>query len=126
MAPMLRRSSPLILLLFAACQDPARENSLAPRAPVVEASATAESSPDAGAPIVVALMDPNFVTEKVTGEAHAMGTHVGYAAYTTPKVNGDAARKAFDAATLEIERIENVMDDVEARHRHFEGERGGR
>lgn len=38
-----------------------------------------------------------------------MGTHLGYAAYTNPKVDAPTAHRAFDAATAEIERIEAMM-----------------
>jgi thiamine biosynthesis lipoprotein len=50
-----------------------------------------------------------FVPEKVTGEGHAMGTHLSFAAYTSPDRDGAAMRAAFDAATAEIVRIEKVM-----------------
>ena len=48
--------------------------------------------------------------EKVTGEGQAMGTHLAYAAFTTPAL--DAARVSaplFDAATAEIVRLEKLM-----------------
>lgn len=38
-----------------------------------------------------------------------MGTHIAYAAFTTPTVNADATNRAFDAATQEIKRIETLM-----------------
>jgi FAD:protein FMN transferase len=49
------------------------------------------------------------VAEKVTSEGHAMGTHLAYAAYTTPVVDAAHIRTAFDAATAEIVRLEGLM-----------------
>ena len=50
-----------------------------------------------------------FAAEKVTGEAHAMGTHLAYAAYTAPGIDAARVRSAFDAATAEIQRLEGLM-----------------
>ncbi len=50
-----------------------------------------------------------FVPEKITGEAHAMGTHLAYAAFTTPVVDAARVRVLFDAATAEIVRLEKLM-----------------
>jgi thiamine biosynthesis lipoprotein len=38
-----------------------------------------------------------------------MGTHLGMVAFTTPTVDEAAVRRAFDAATQEIERLEQLM-----------------
>jgi FAD:protein FMN transferase len=38
-----------------------------------------------------------------------MGTHLAYAAFTTPSVDADRVRGLFDAATAEIVRIEKLM-----------------
>jgi thiamine biosynthesis lipoprotein len=38
-----------------------------------------------------------------------MGTHLAYAAFTTPAIDAARVRTAFDAATAEIVRIENLM-----------------
>lgn len=51
----------------------------------------------------------SFVPERVTGDGKAMGTHVVFAAYTTPSVDAAKARAAFDAALAEIRRIETLM-----------------
>jgi thiamine biosynthesis lipoprotein len=64
---------------------------------------TANVDPDASA------APPSFVAEKVTAEAHAMGTHLAYAAFTTPSVDATHARAAFEAATAEIKRLEGLM-----------------
>jgi FAD:protein FMN transferase len=50
-----------------------------------------------------------FVPEKVTGEDRAMGTHLAYASFTTPSVDGARLHGLFDAATAEIRRLEKLM-----------------
>jgi thiamine biosynthesis lipoprotein len=50
-----------------------------------------------------------FVPERIRGEGAAMGTHVAFAAYTTPSVDGAATHAAFDAALAEIKRVEALM-----------------
>jgi thiamine biosynthesis lipoprotein len=45
----------------------------------------------------------------VTGEDHAMGTHLAYAAFTSPSVDEARLHALFDAATAEIRRIEKLM-----------------
>ncbi len=47
--------------------------------------------------------------EKVTAEGHAMGTHLAFAAFTCPGVDGTKVREAFAKATAEIRRIEELM-----------------
>ena len=46
-----------------------------------------------------------------------MGTHLSMVAYTTPKVDEDSVHRAFEAATVEIERIEELDDDMAPRQR---------
>ena len=43
-----------------------------------------------------------FVPERVTGTGHAMGTHLSFAAFTTPALDAGKLHAAFDAATDEI------------------------
>jgi FAD:protein FMN transferase len=50
-----------------------------------------------------------FVPEKVTGEDHAMGTHLAYASFTTPQFDAARLHGLFDAATAEIRRLERLM-----------------
>jgi thiamine biosynthesis lipoprotein len=69
-------------------------------------AATLESPYRSAAP---AAAPPPFVAERVTAEARAMGTHLAYAAFTTPEVDAAHARSAFDAATAEIKRLERLM-----------------
>lgn len=61
-------------------------------------SDTAATVPTAGTGV---LANP-FVAEKVTGEDHAMGTHLAYASFTTPSLDAGRLHAAFDAATAEI------------------------
>lgn len=60
-----------------------------------------EPPPDAG--------ERAFVAERVHGQGAAMGTHVTFAAYTTPSTDARKTRAAFDAAIEEIKRIEALM-----------------
>lgn len=110
MAPaMSGRISPtffmMAFLVCAGCQETSQHGG-APQlpAPVVEASA----STDAAAAPTVAAAGP-FVPEKVAVEGHAMGTHLSYAAYTTPTLDAATIKAAFEKATAEIERIEALM-----------------
>jgi thiamine biosynthesis lipoprotein len=45
----------------------------------------------------------------VTGEDHAMGTHLAYASFTTATVDATRLHALFDAATAEIRRLETLM-----------------
>ncbi len=63
-----------------------------------------EPLPPSAAPAAVP-----FVSEKVTGEGHAMGTHLAYAAFTTPTLDAAHVHALFDAATAEIVRLEKLM-----------------
>jgi thiamine biosynthesis lipoprotein len=67
------------------------------------APSTAADSGARGAPA------GRFVTERVQGEGTAMGTHLAFAAYTTPTVDAKKAHDAFDAAIAEIKRVEAIM-----------------
>jgi thiamine biosynthesis lipoprotein len=50
-----------------------------------------------------------FSPQKVTGEGRAMGTHLAYAAFTTPTLDAARVQALFDAATAEIIRLEKLM-----------------
>jgi thiamine biosynthesis lipoprotein len=50
-----------------------------------------------------------FVPERTWNEGSAMGTHVGVAAYTTPKVDKAGVTRAFEQALAEIKRVEALM-----------------
>jgi len=67
-------------------------------------------------PVVPALPDPPpapppppFAPERVHGEGAAMGTHLAFAAYTTPTADAKKVRQTFDAAIAEIKRVEALM-----------------
>jgi thiamine biosynthesis lipoprotein len=96
---------PLAASLSAGCHEqpstPApipSTHELAPE-PAVHGDAAAPAAPPA-AP---------FEARKVGGEGKAMGTHLTFAAYTTPSLDEAALHRAFDAAIAEIERIEALM-----------------
>jgi thiamine biosynthesis lipoprotein len=93
-------------LALVACRDqaPADPHALVP--PDVP-GVVADGSPPK--PSVVPVEAAAFVPEKVVGEGHAMGTHLAYAAFTTPAVDAPHAHAAFDAATAEIVRLEKLM-----------------
>jgi thiamine biosynthesis lipoprotein len=55
-----------------------------------------------------------FASQKVSGEGHAMGTHLAYAAYTTPALDEAHVHALFDAATAEIVRLEKLMTTWDA------------
>ncbi len=100
--------------LLSGCKDqPAASGPVAPELPGPPATSAAPVS--SLAPVLGALLDggpastPPFVTERVTGEGGAMGTHLAFAAFTTRAVDAAKARAAFDAATTEIRRVEALM-----------------
>ncbi|HSO35720.1 MAG TPA: FAD:protein FMN transferase [Labilithrix sp.] len=102
-----RRLSLVLLLLACACRDqpgPAgpthKEGPIAPELPGPPPMPAAALTPDAAAA---------FVPERVQGEGAAMGTHLAFAAYTTPTVSAAKTRAAFDAAVAEIRRVEAIM-----------------
>jgi thiamine biosynthesis lipoprotein len=101
----------LLLVAFGlvACRDEAPPSHSAgpalepaPVAPLVQVSATASTA-------VAAPPAAPFVVEKVTGEDHAMGTHLAYASFTTPALDAPRLHALFDAATAEIRRLEKLM-----------------
>ena len=79
--------------------DPARDLLASSNAPMADAGSKAETP----------LSSLPFAPERVQGEATAMGTHIAYAAYTTPAVNAAKTKAAFEAATAEIKRLEGLM-----------------
>ncbi len=97
----MRRTSLLAAALLLGCpshpQPEARQD-----VPPLAASEAAVASASA-APAVP------FVPQKVTSQDRAMGTHVSFAAYTTPKLDEIAVRTAFAAALVEIRRVEALM-----------------
>lgn len=66
------------------------------------AATVAASAPDASSTVP-------FVPERVYGQGVAMGTHLAFAAYTSPACNAACARASFDAAIAEIKRVEDLM-----------------
>ena len=87
---------------------------------VAALSACRDGTPPAGTPAgpslapsalpdAAAAAPVPFSPEKVTGEGRAMGTHLSFAAYTTPSADAVRVRALFDAATAEILRLERLM-----------------
>ena len=64
--------------------------------------------------------------ERVAGEGKAMGTHLAFAAYTTPTIDEAAVRRAFDAADGRDRAHRDADDDVATRQRGVARERGRR
>jgi thiamine biosynthesis lipoprotein len=95
----------LLGLLVFACHEPAKraEEPVAPASVAPPTSAPpAPNAPDA--------VTPPFVPVRVVDDGqHAMGTHVSFAAFTTPAVGEGAIHTAFTAAGDEIRRIEALM-----------------
>jgi len=89
------------------CQNRTSANAPPPRS--TESASNAAGTLSSQAPPSADRAPAPFTPEKITGEGHAMGTHLAYAAFTTPAVDADAARHAFDAATREIQRLEALM-----------------
>jgi thiamine biosynthesis lipoprotein len=84
----------------ATVQSPPEGSTVSPAPADAPATASAAPSGVPGSP---------FVPEKVTGEDHAMGTHLAYASFTTPSLDAARLHAAFDAATAEIRRLEKLM-----------------
>jgi thiamine biosynthesis lipoprotein len=94
-------------IISAGCQDRAQVSP----APVTLAPSGSAAPPPLGEAIAMdaAPVVREFVPERVTGEGHAMGTHLGFAAFTTPKLDADRIRALFRAAEAEIVRLERLM-----------------
>ena len=104
---MKRRCAALLSLLLVACRDQPAPAPVPPEMPTAQTSdptkqvlANAiDTLPEAGA----------FTPERITVTGGAMGTHLTFAACTTPTVNGDRIRKAFSDAIDELKRIQALM-----------------
>src|SRR5579872_2719466 len=101
-----------IAVAVAAWATGCRDQAPAPASALTPTTATASTVPQTAGPLVASTSasSPSAVTappiapfaaEKITGEGHAMGTHLSFAAYTAPRLDAAAIRSAFDAATAE-------------------------
>jgi thiamine biosynthesis lipoprotein len=83
-----------------------RGSEKSPEAPA-PTTPTAKAASASAAP---APTPPPFVPVRVIDDTqHAMGTHLSFAAYTTPTLGESAVHTAFDAAATEIRRVEDLM-----------------
>jgi len=96
--------------LLVACRDQPAQTvpSATPDPAVAPSSAGSEIHSSANAPMEASAPKP-FTPERVEKSGAAMGTHIAFAAYTTPAVSADQVRDAFSAAIDEIKRIEALM-----------------
>src|SRR5579872_1549523 len=98
---------------IASCRDraPSPASPLPTVAPRPVASETFDAPLDAPAPsaTIGSPEAPGAPAQKVTAEGHAMGTHLAFAAFTTPDLDPAHVRSLFDAATAEIVRLEKLM-----------------
>lgn len=104
----------MVASLAAACRDQAGPSGPVrgtdgPVAPELPGPPPVVVAPDASPAPSAAPAAGAFVTERVQSEGAAMGTHLAFAAYTTPTASAKQAREAFDAAIAEIRRIETLM-----------------
>ena len=110
-APSILAIVTLAALAMTACRDqpgpsgPARasEGPVAPELPGPPPPPTVSTTLPPAASVAT------FLAERVQGEGAAMGTHLAFAAYTTPAVDAKKAHEAFDAAIAEIRRVEALM-----------------
>jgi thiamine biosynthesis lipoprotein len=101
-----------VATLAAACRDQP-----APTIPPLPGAASAPrpaASEDPARAVLASAAEPTrdasaFVPERVQGTGAAMGTHIAFAAYTTPAIDAAQAREAFSAAVEEIKRVESLM-----------------
>jgi thiamine biosynthesis lipoprotein len=88
------------LAILLACRD---------RPSVPQGPSPAASAPVSASVPTSASAPAPFSAERVTGEGGAMGTHVAFAAFTSPEVDAARAHALFDAALAEIKRLEKLM-----------------
>jgi FAD:protein FMN transferase len=106
----MRRALVPFVALLVACQDRAPESPTAEPPPFVAPPSTgAPGSAAMPTATAAATSAAPFVPEKVWAEGKAMGTHLAFAAYTSPTVDATKARAAWADAIAEIQRIEALM-----------------
>jgi thiamine biosynthesis lipoprotein len=106
---MMRRTLALaVVALASGCHEHDAPPPAPPASSAIPVATTATAPSRSDAPAASADAFP-FVPKRVTGEDKVMGTHLALAAYTTPSLDEPAVRKAFDACTAEIRRLETLM-----------------
>lgn len=100
----------MILASIAACRDqpPAGAPPL-PSVPTATGEDSAKAVLDNASEPLPKAAPRKFEPERIHGQGKAMGTHVSFAAYTTPTIDATKTRSAFDAALEEIKRLESLM-----------------
>jgi thiamine biosynthesis lipoprotein len=98
-----------IVALLAACHDAAPSQASPPVVPLASSPGGPVSEATPAVSTAAPIAATPFASEKITGEGHAMGTHLAYAAFTTPTLDEAKVRALFDAATAEIVRLEKLM-----------------
>ena len=95
-----------LAVLVASCRDPAPAG-----VPPLPSAPPERNDPPAlaSSPPLPKESARSFTPERVHGQGTAMGTHVAFAAYTTPSTDATKTRAAFDDALEEIKRIEGLM-----------------
>src|SRR5262245_53806773 len=81
----------------AACRDQAAP-SAPPRGAATPDAALGDAPSRSAVTAVGSAASPPFVPERIWAEGAAMGTHVGFAAFTTPQLGPQKIREAFDGA----------------------------
>ncbi len=114
MASRLERAArvPLVLGLaglLVACPDRAPASASPDMTAPPALAATTGPTATPSATTATTAPTATFAAERVWHEAQAMGTHLGFAAYTTPHVDAAQAKKLCEDAVGEIKRIEALM-----------------
>src|SRR5580693_7167919 len=89
----------LVVAALAGCREKAAAQVSLPVAVAPGEPASPGDAATSAPPAVPSVGAVPFVPEKVTGEGHAMGTHLAYAAFTTPTLDAPHVRSLFEAAT---------------------------
>src|SRR5262245_8748258 len=103
----MRRVTGAVLVALVACHEPTP--TLPPSLPSAPETTRASTEGPPAARDAEPSSPASFAPERITSEGRAMGTHLTFAAFTTPQVDATKTRAAFGAAIKEIQRIEALM-----------------
>lgn len=93
-------------LAVGACRDAPQKP---PALPPLEAAVLRPDNAMPASASASASKKEAFVPERVLVEGRAMGTHLAFAGYTTPKLDAASLRRAFEAGIAEVQRLEVLM-----------------